>query len=145
MYYFNFTIPNFSTSQVTGAETGPRTCERTLISTLQTGLTAAAFTCSAVKPENQAPQFGALKNGTTYHIGGQFNTEANFCRVIVFVKHKRSLTEKLLGLNKLAPQNYIEKTLREMIRALPDVSDLQESQSFGEIEVENGTFVEIWR
>jgi hypothetical protein len=135
MYYFNFTITEFSTSQVA--------CEGTLIRTLQTGLTAAGFTCSTVLHENNDAQFRALKNGTIYHIGGQFDRKTSPCKAVIAVKHSRSLVDKLLIRNRLAPQNYIEKTLRDMIKAIPDVSDLQESQCFGEIGADNGTFVEI--
>jgi len=137
MYYFNFTVTEFSTFQVT--------TEGILTSTLQTGLTAAGFTCSPVLHENNDTQFRALKNGTTYHIGEQVDRTANPCKVVILVEHKRSLVDKLLIRNKHAPQNYIEKNIRGMIKALPGVSDVQESQDFRGIMVDSSTFVEIRR
>jgi len=137
MYYFHFTITDISDLQSEG--------ENTLIDTLQQGLTLVGFACSTLPPGTSGTQLSATKNGTTYHIQCRHEAETLPHKVLIAVGHSRGAIDKLLGRNKLAPQNYIEKTLREIIKALPEVSGLQESLSFGEIEVDNGTFTEIRR
>ncbi|NIZ60421.1 hypothetical protein DL239_05465 [Sedimentitalea sp. CY04] len=132
MYYFNFTVTEFFDSHPEG--------ERTLIDSLNKGLTQAGFICNFLPQTNNSTQLCVVKNGTTYHIGQQIERKTSPSKVLIAVKHNRSPVDKLLGRNKLAPQNYIEKTLRDILKSLPDVSDLQESQSFEEIKVDNGTF-----
>ena len=132
MYYFKFTVTEFFTYHPKG--------ERVLIDSLNRGLTQAGFTCSFLPQENSSTQLCVVKNGTTYHIDQQIERKTSPSKVLLAVKHNRSPVDKLLGRNKLAPQNYIEKTLRDILKSLPDVSDLQESQSFEEFKVDNGTF-----
>ena len=116
-----------------------------MLDSLLKRLTLAGFTCSFLFQEANDAQLRVVKNGTTYHIGLQLERKASPSKVLITVKHNRSPVDKLLGRNKLAPQNYIEKTLRDILKSLPDVSALQESQSFGENKVDNGTFAEIRR
>jgi hypothetical protein len=73
MYYFNFVVAGLSGAQVTYAGKPQEIYPQVLVSTLLTGLSAAGFTRGDVMLENEDPQFRALKNGTTYLIGGQGN------------------------------------------------------------------------
>ena len=132
MYYFNFTVTDFFNSHPQG--------ERILVDSLNNGLTLAGFICNFLPQKDNSTQLCVVKNGTTYHIDQQIERKTSSSKVFIAVMHNRSPVDKLLGRNKLAPQNYIEKTLRDILKSLPEVSDLQESQSFEEIKVDNSTF-----
>lgn len=113
------------------------------MSALQPGLSAAGFKCSNIELKNTEWQFCATKNGTTYLIGSRVSARTGRRQAQVYVGHRRRLIDRLLIRNKPAPQNYVEKSLRDTLKALPRVSDLKEFQSFGEIEAANGSFAAI--
>lgn len=143
MYCFNFTISGYCDNAGTTAEPSHRIIGRELLGALQPSLSAAGFTCGDLELERTSWQFHARKNGTIYLIGGQSDTGAGSRNAQVFIDHSRSFVDRVLNRNKRAPQNYSEKSLRDALTNLPGISELQESQHFGEIEAAKDAFSEI--
>lgn len=139
IYYFSFTVSGSSSLRIVQDKMANDICPQTLVSSLHTGLSAKGFACREILGE----EFRTLKSGTTYLIKSHVNTKPLPQMAMISVTHKRSLLDKFLGRNRLAPQNYIEKTLRDVIKSIPGVDGLQESQSFTGIGTNIGTFTEI--
>lgn len=143
MYCFNFTVSGYCDNSGAAAEPSHEVNGRALLGALQPGLAAAGFKCGDLEFDKASWQFHACKNGTIYLIGGQTDGGTDSRKAKVFIHHSRSFVDRLLNRNKRAPQNYSEKSLRDALSTLPGVSDLQESQHFGEIEADKGAFAEI--
>ena len=136
MYCFSFNVVGHCDTAGADAESVEHNCGKTLLGAVQPGLAAAQFKCEPVEFENGYWRFKASKNGTIYQVGGQVECGIGRCRAQVFIRHDRGLLDRLLSRNVPAPQNYSEKSLRDALKALTGVSDVQESRSFEKFEAD---------
>ena len=140
MYSFNFIVTDQSHAT---DEPAPESYGQTIFVALQLGLTKANFDCGLIELKNSVWQFETRKNGTCYLLHGQAISNTGCHKAQICVSHKRNWIDWFLNRYTPAPQNYIEKTMRDILLALPGMSDLSESQSFQKFDAARDTFAKI--